>query len=1121
MNDNAVSVFLGHSIEDSTERQFLARLRADLSSVGPALILANFYAGRGQRQIDFVIATPYRAVHCELKGYRLPVVGKANAPWQQKLPDGTLRDLDGNAWDQSKQGTYAISDAVRALRARDSSIPGEGKFVKYLDTVVCMFPRIPRESEFDRFPHVSIVGYEELLGRLGQTGPKPPWGSEHWEALIRALSLMPLDERSREERTRAEIKLELSDYRQEFKLRVSKGLAPLVDIQALLDGEETNARSLSPIAKTANTVFVVGESGAGKSHLARHAAIEISENGGLVVWTRAFEYESGKLSDLLGRSTAPYSTISAINLIRRARDIGVEVTLIVDGINECPPEQQRVLLDQLAALRRRIPVSIIVSAQQKVEAPEVLQGVTLVLLAPAEEARRELLELYGVADRDDLLETFSTPHELSIAAQCIADLPVTPTRAELFATYVGRRVPTAVVRAGLRRIAATMRSEHRLSVQVHDASRLLSREPGLASDPAAIDATFESPLLIAQQGRLSFLHEEFANFLAAEHMVVSSTDGRALGERLRLPRHANLCEFCLSLERDETRLRQALLELADAHLIATALRGSLGSKTQRAASKIVSQALSEACRVTNTDNCHLAIPPVSSGPAGITASIVKWGMDEPLTSEYVEPIKAAGLCLREGYFVEEIAQLLGRTDAVCAIAARELADLGHKLAISAVVAATYPQLATQMAGDSLPVSRLVYACEINEMHARHHSAPAAGVIETLAGDLERNENWGQLYTAALLIRRRFDVSDDFVLAFVKAGCAPASHELRLVVIDAAERVVREFDEAHRAQLLDWLESREARDLGIAGYVTDLLAALGVVFFGRAIEDIHAEIDDVLAMEDQTGDRLASEIVTCQVGEEAIVYREAIESLPLDKRTRLLTKAVRGVRLYSFLSEFVVSQAAEANLEDKDLQRALVERASVLPLGASGTQSLIPIHLVALEVCARFLLQSPAVDIPGARQDTIEAWRMIDRMLFAIFRQRRNEPLEDESPNWDELTPRLAGEVPHILQELQDAGEVLHIRLNPHDVLIEKCPSEVRLVLELLLHNDPPDMEDVLSEPSLPVYVIETLGRVGDQNTAEMLRRYLDHDELGPVAVKAINRLEHGPTVSSSAQNSPG
>jgi hypothetical protein len=65
------------------------------------------------------------------------------------------------------------------------------------------------------------------------------------------------------------------------------------------------------------------------------------------------------------------------------------------------------------------------------------------------------------------------------------------------------------------------------------------------------------------------------------------------------------------------------------------------------------------------------------------------------------------------------------------------------------------------------------------------------------------------------------------------------------------------------------------------------------------------------------------------------------------------------------------------------------------------------------------------------------------------------------------------------------------------------------------------MEDVLSEPSLPVYVIETLGRVGDQNTAEMLRRYLDHDELGPVAVKAINRLEHGPTVSSSAQNSPG
>lgn len=113
-----------------------------------------------------------------------------------------------------------------------------------------------------------------------------------------------------------------------------------------------------------------------------------------------------------------------------------------------------------------------------------------------------------------------------------------------------------------------------------------------------------------------------------------------------------------------------------------------------------------------------------------------------------------------------------------------------------------------------------------------------------------------------------------------------------------------------------------------------------------------------------------------------------------------------------------------------------------------------------------------------------------------------------------------GIYPWVLQQLQDAGRVVHIDTNPHDLLVEEYPSEVRFVLELLLRNDPPDMQDALSDRSLPEYAIETLGRVGNQNTAEMLRRYLDHDVLGPVAVKAIDRLEHGSTVSNSAQSPP-
>jgi hypothetical protein len=705
---------------------------------------------------------------------------------------------------------------------------------------------------------------------------------------------------------------------------------------------------------------------------------------------------------------------------------------------------------------------------------------------------------------EDLYPAFASPHELSIAAQCVGDLPPSPTHGDVFEAYVRRRAPTSDVRLGLRLIAAVMRAQYRLSIQVDEAWRQLSREPALAASPAAVDATFSSPLLRAQQGRLSFVHEDFAKFFAAEHLMLSAQDGRGLGDRLRLPRHADLRDLALSLEVDDRRLSEALVELADPAVIATAMRGGLGRRAQAATRGVVERALAAAHRVTDPANCRLTARPDGSDPFAVLVDGVSWVVDRPLAPEHESPLEAAGMCVRDGHFVDEVVELLDRTDLVCARAAQELADAGSKRAISVTVAATYPQVARS----ALPGSRLVYACEMNEMGPWREDAPAAAVLERLAGDLARRRNWGRLYTTLLLTRRGSGVSDEFILALIKAGWNAVAYHLRLASMDLAQRFARRMSRSHREELASWLGSLESPHLFLGSSVLEALAACSAIDSGRSVEDIHAEIDAVLATDGPEADALAAGFVTRQLEEQALVgpYCEAIEELAAAKRTRLFAKAVRGIEADSFFGDFVLGEAAKTDLDDEEVRQALIAKASVLPLGEFGSQSVISTHMTALDACAAFRPEPPLVEIPQSRPEALEVWRAVDRLLFAIFRRRRGLPEPDVAGIWSQLHPRLATEVPVVLQELQSGGAIHAREVSPHDLLVAEHPGEVRRILEWAL-DQPAEVVGGFSIYSLPEYAIEVLGRVGNGSTAELLRRYLDDPQLGPVAVRAIGRLE--------------
>jgi hypothetical protein len=74
-----------------------------------------------------------------------------------------------------------------------------------------------------------------------------------------------------------------------------------------------------------------------------------------------------------------------------------------------------------------------------------------------------------------------------------------------------------------------------------------SRCEALAATPSAIDDTVASQLVRIHQGRLRFDHERLARFLAAEHLVLSATDGIALAQLLNQLAHRDLHDYALLL----------------------------------------------------------------------------------------------------------------------------------------------------------------------------------------------------------------------------------------------------------------------------------------------------------------------------------------------------------------------------------------------------------------------------------------------------------------------------------------------------------------------------------------------------------------------------------------------
>jgi hypothetical protein len=1102
-----ISVFYGDQPAYAHERRAISMLREQLARRNiPARLLVNFTVSNGTRQIDVVIATGQRCINVELKALdqALPLIGPANGIWRQQLPDGTERLLDRNYNNQALQQTYGLADAMSILAKRGLAPgPQDGRFAKNIDTVICLAPEIPPGSRFEKSRYVSVVGLDTLVDRLMQPGPGlPHWTTAHWDELTRYLGLYAEGDDAPEALRRRAGAAAVDDYRRHFRELTSAALPQLIPATGHLDGQPCIADAPMLAARLAaplQRMLLIGGSGNGKTHTARHTALQLTDDGQLVVWIPADDYERGRFGRSLARAIGPFSTEEAEALLAKAAETGAGITVIVDGFEKCQHTEE--LLQQIHAVQLRYPASVMVIAPHDEGTAQLLTTTRLELADPAGEERTRLAQLYGTADRVSDGE-YRTRHDITLAAQVVNELPPGASTTDVFDAYVRRRTQGEPVRTGLRYLADAMDSGVRTALPVSEALVTLHRSP-LGSTPSAIDDTLASQLVSTHQGMLRFNHERLARFLAAQHLVLSSIDGKDLGRRLAQPSRHDLRTDAVMLEHDTVRRYDAIRQVGEEQLFADAVTGKFGPRTAKDAIADITELLIAAAA---------AAPEAQFDPVTATWMGGRWHGQRRWTPTERAMLRAAGACAHDGRFLHEIGALLDATDETAAAAMADLRSADHTNPISEVIAATY-SVQNPTTDTALAASYVTGAADLARFRSR---PPATAPIATPMWRTEK-PRWGRLYMAALLsqpIRHPDDAAH--MPDLFRTGWDAGGYHLRLDLLYAAQTACRALAPDDRQRMIDLLTDLEPKHIFLSSTLIEVLASYGQIEPMRTLEDIKSEIADVLADdEDPANWEAAQAIIGRQFDDERILgpYSEAIDTLHDTQRLKLCAMAVCGPQP-NIGYDWAMKRLAEGIEHADDFARQVIADA-VRTVREDNMiwHEVVAGHLHALRGWARICETLPeAATAPEDPREALlmVAWRCIDELLLNLF---RGTDTDRSDAVWTQLrSDALAVPATVAFADVARARMMDHGAdgiIAAHDQLISAYRDELRQLLEWALAHrnrfDPKvwnwrvhDAED---------YIVHTLGLVGVASTAELLRHYIHDPDLGVAAVDAIRQIE--------------
>lgn len=1123
MNKTEIRLFLGQEIEDPAEKELISRLRLDLErrSVGGTLY-ANFIPRvRHHRQIDLLVHTATHTAHVEIKGLRAdyPVRGHENGRWVRVRPDQTEQQIT-NGGRQAIDGTYAISDAMRDLAEQGRVAAIDGSFYSHIDTIVGMWEAIPEGSEIRAPSHVTVLGYQELLERLLKPGPSVPWTQHEWDEFARRHSLFQPEDISPSEQSRRDSLEIIADYRPRARASLSDALEPLVDLGATdNDGTELAADDIDNMVAAGRLVAITGHSGSGKTFFARHLVVRHCDAGRLVVWVRAADYE-GRFSDLLNLATAPYSIERRKDVIRAAEETGVGISVVLDGLNECPESERTELLKQLKAFCLRHSAGVLVTSTVEEGLAGTLGAKILNSNEPDPETRLAILRSYGTRQPERISDQYRSPHELAIAAKCESELADGASVADLHDAFIRRHAPTERVRAGLRALAANLHSQFRTSMPQLDAASVLN-SPSLEPDARFADEVLANPLIEVDRHRVRFRHELFGQFLAAEDLVRSSDSSQRLAAHLGLPANKPLTQTALQIERNSHRIWDVIKALCDEWLMLWALAGDYGPEVAALAAAEIRDVLHVGIATANPENASFeAFNPKDHDSFAVGG---RWLTSHRWSDTELKLLAAAGRGLYRGLLIDEVCELIDRTDELCQTQARLLQTDGVTNPISTVVEATLSQRAHQYDGENcgLAVPYVAVAFEYASMEAPLGDArDSIGLAGRLA-DGAGKYSWGRYYLAMLAVDP-LDPTDQATFAsLLRRAWDAGGYHLQLQALDTATGLGRYggTEGPDRSEIIDVLRSIDTSHLFLSTSLLEALAEFDEIESETTVEQVHDHIRQTISRPgDMESCRAARSIVAKQYETQELVgpYCEAFGELTDTEKAWLLTMAARGSdpdsshldAILKQLSDLVPTKNAALNDAAKDVFALYLdgphEDASMPQAASSACRA-------AIRGWARF-----ESEIPPAPNDPTPAqrsWRLTASLLLC---HERDDAAVDAEEVWNALLSERGHTIATLvyiddtdMESLWDHQAQAFYRRRDLPQLARDYPEPMRHLFEWALDNlaDIPTLTVIHKTGALDL-AIRMLGLVGNETTAEKLRIYTLDPRAGSAAVEAIRQINN-------------
>ncbi len=1121
MDNTEIKLFVGDPVTDPTEQRLIKRLRLDLERHGARGVLyANFFPRAKQpRQIDLLIRIENHTAHVEIKGYRAdyPIRGRQNGPWIQIRPDGEERELGTNCGMQARNGTFAISDAMRSL-ARDKRVNSpDDAFFRHIDTIVGMWETVPEGSDIELPPHVHVMEYDELLTRLLAPGPVVPWSNEDWDVFARFNSLYQPNDVSESEQFRSGSLAMIDDYRLYARQNLSDRLGPFVELGAEDSGGGgyLTAYDVGRLVAVGGSVAIVGPSGCGKSYLAKHLAVSHCDAGRLVVWTEASDYKKGEFQNWLARSMGPFSAERWRSLIGAAEEAGAAITVVVDGLNECPDAERAELLLRLRAFVLQHPAGVLVTSTEEEELMGTLGAKVVRPCEPDEEARNAILDSRGARNPGRISSQFRTPHDLAIAAECENELHENASVAELHDAFIRWHVPTETLRSGLRVLACRLHAKLRTSMSQLEAATTLASE-GLMSDAQLVDDVLGSSLLKIDRHRVRFRHDLLAQHLAAEDLVRSSDSGRSLAARLSAPANRPLAKPAMGIAGDSDRIWEALCDLCDPALFSSAIAGEMGTETRLKALDGIRDVLQAGIAATAAAN--ITFEGIHTGTLeGVENGMGRWVTNRRWTELERVLLDAAGIAIFRGLFVDDVCELLDRTDRLCSSRARSLKADGIVNPVSAVVAATYG-LNYQNDDRSLAATLVARAFRNATMMAGPYSGRNSDGLASRFAEGAGDGSWGRYFFAVVSINPT-DSADRGLFAWLLRRAWDASgYHLRLEALSKAQDLAAfcSADDPHHAEVIEVLESLKPSNLFLQSSLVEALARFGEIKNLTTPEELQDEILAVITNSDNAEScRDAGRIVSFQFEEPDIVgpYYEAVQGLVPQQKTQLFAMAVAGtdpaisVHLAWTLDQLAtLVPTGDAEIDDaaKEVFAEFFDaKKGVMPQDVSGA------CLAAIRGWAK--LESALPPEPRDLSTAQRNWRLVASLLF---RNERGDAKVDTETTWSALlaepsqTAATLAQIKHAdIRSMWDEEAQDFIQRRYLERLAEDYPERMRHLFERALKSqveDPFRPEKQANDAAN--LAIRTLGIIGDEATAALLRVYILDPETGHAAVEAIRQI---------------